>query len=613
MISDLSKLFYLLSEHKIKLLWITMAFTGTSVIEALGVGLIAPFLKVAESGGKSRPGWLVQFAGILGIDMANPDQTLLTLGLLIVGIFLSKSVFLMIARFLQYRFLAEQKRFQMLRLLWAYLNAPYSFHLQRNSSSLIQNVIVGTNQLIYGSLYPLVELIANSLVVFVLLALMAYTDSLLLVMMLAILLPILLLFRYLSRWFQRWGEIEHRALESIIRVINHGLGGIKEVWVFGSKNYFLEQMEQATLKNQGAGTLYSSAVQLPRILIETILVCVVVLFVLFSQLVLRKDMQEVTAVMGVFAMASIRLIPATSQLLQSMGAVSNATASVSQIFCDLKQIEADLSGLSDLNELPPFSIPELRRELVQWASPEPQPLKTLEFNHQVEVRDLTYTYPGSSEPSLRKLNLTIPKGKSIALIGKSGAGKTTVVDVLLGLLKPQQGEIQVDGQPIYQDLRVWQNLLGYIPQSIFLMDDTLEHNIAFGVPDAQIDSTRLQWALKAAQLHELVQDLPQGLQTPLGERGVRLSGGQRQRVGIARSLYHEREILVLDEATSALDNATESLVTESIRSLTGMKTLVVIAHRLSTIEYCDQVYRLDQGQVVQSGSYAEVVLPQHLA
>jgi ATP-binding cassette, subfamily B, bacterial PglK len=605
MISYLRQLFYLLSGNKIHLVGIVIAFSTASVAEALGIGLIAPFLQVAESGGKSCPAWLRQFLQLIGADAKNPDHLVLTLGLTIVGVFLVKSIILFGARFLQYRFLAQQKRFQMLRLLWAYLNAPYSFHLQRNSSSLVQNVIVGTNQFIYASLFSFIEFIANGLVIVVLLALLAYSDSLLLVLMLAILLPIFLGFRWLGRLFRRWGQVEHQSIDSIIRVINHGLGGIKEIWVLGCKNYFLEQMDQATQKYQTAATLHSTAVQLPRILIETILICVVVVFVLLSQLVLRTDMQQVTAVMGVFAVAAIRLIPASSQLIQAMGALNNAKAGIDQLYVDLKQIQSERPGL------PPFSAAALKRDLMQWASPLSPAAQTMVFEQQVELRNLIYTYPASKEPSLQNLNFSIPKGKSIALIGKSGAGKTTLVDVLLGLLTPQNGDILVDGVSVYPELRAWQNLLGYIPQSIFLIDDTLERNIAFGVPDQQIDPVRLQWALKAAQLQQLAADLPQGLQTPLGERGVRLSGGQRQRVGIARSLYHEREIIVLDEATSALDHETESLITESIRSLAGMKTLIVIAHRLSTIEHCDQVYMLDKGQVIQSGSYAEVVLQQN--
>lgn len=194
------------------------------------------------------------------------------------------------------------------------------------------------------------------------------------------------------------------------------------------------------------------------------------------------------------------------------------------------------------------------------------------------------------------------------MIGQSGAGKTTLVDVILGLLTPQQGDIKVDGISIYGNLRSWQNLIGYIPQSIFLIDDTIEKNIAFGVPENEIDQQRLDKAIQAAQLSEVIENLPNGLKTRVGERGVMLSGGQRQRVGIARALYHEREILVLDEATSALDNETEQLVTEAIKSLSGVKTTIIIAHRLTTVEHCDRIYMLEKGRIVKSGSYQEVVL-----
>jgi len=199
-------------------------------------------------------------------------------------------------------------------------------------------------------------------------------------------------------------------------------------------------------------------------------------------------------------------------------------------------------------------------------------------------------------------------GQSIALIGKSGAGKTSLVDVFLGLLIPQSGDIQVDGHSVYQDLTAWQRSIGYIPQSIFLMDDTIRRNIAFGVTDHLVDEKRLSYALELAQLSELVKELPEGLQTSVGERGVRLSGGQRQRIGIARALYHEREILVLDEATSALDNETEAMVSEAIRALSGTKTMIIIAHRLTTVEHCDRIYAMDKGQIVKYGSYQEVVL-----
>lgn len=227
---------------------------------------------------------------------------------------------------------------------------------------------------------------------------------------------------------------------------------------------------------------------------------------------------------------------------------------------------------------------------------------------RVVIDRLTYRYPGAESNALTNLSLTLRKGESIALIGKSGAGKTTLVDVLLGLLIPQSGDIKVDGLSIYGGLRSWQDLIGYIPQTIFLTDDTIERNIAFGVPDDQIDPERIAKAVHSAQLSDLVAQLPDGLQTMVGERGTMLSGGQRQRIGIARALYHEREILVLDEATSALDNETESLISEALRELSGQKTMIIIAHRLTTVEHCDRIYDMRKGQIVRSGSYQEVVL-----
>jgi ABC-type bacteriocin/lantibiotic exporter with double-glycine peptidase domain len=214
--------------------------------------------------------------------------------------------------------------------------------------------------------------------------------------------------------------------------------------------------------------------------------------------------------------------------------------------------------------------------------------------------------------AVHTVNLTIQKGESIAIIGRSGSGKTTLVDVILGLLKPDSGDIELDGRSIYSNLPAWQNLIGYIPQSIFLTGDSIERNIAFGVPDHLIDPNKMETAIQSAQLEHLIQELPQGIKTEVGERGIRLSGGQRQRIGIARALYHSREILVLDEATSALDNETEELVTESIKSLSGSMTMIIIAHRLSTVAHCDRVYQMEKGQIIQSGSYEEVVIQGNL-
>jgi ABC-type multidrug transport system fused ATPase/permease subunit len=238
----------------------------------------------------------------------------------------------------------------------------------------------------------------------------------------------------------------------------------------------------------------------------------------------------------------------------------------------------------------------------------PKGQQTFQFSDRVILNSLTFQYPNTTRNILEDISLSIRKGESIGLIGKSGAGKTTLVDVILGLFIPQFGDIKVDGVSVYSDLRSWQNMLGYVPQSIFLIDDTLERNIAYGVADHLIDQNKLKKAIAMAQLGKVVEQLPDGVKTIIGERGVLLSGGQRQRVGIARVLYHEREILVFDEATAALDTETEHLITEATKALAGSKTIIIIAHRLSTIEHCDCIYQLEQGRILKSGSYQEVIV-----
>jgi ATP-binding cassette, subfamily B, bacterial PglK len=291
----------------------------------------------------------------------------------------------------------------------------------------------------------------------------------------------------------------------------------------------------------------------------------------------------------------VRMLPALITMVGSISNVRYAKYSLDNMYHDLKELE----------KLSPELIAADRRDGLERLQGK---LRTLPFSTDICLKNITYQYNASAEPSLDRVSLTLRRGESIGIIGRSGAGKTTLIDMILGLLTPNQGDITVDGTSIYDDLRAWQNMIGYVPQNIFLIDDTLERNIAFGVPDHLIDHERLQRAIAVTQLEELVERLPDGLKTVLGERGTRLSGGQRQRVGIARIIYHDREVLVLDEATSALDSATELLVSDAVKTLGGHKTLIIIAHRLSTIEHCDRIYMMERGKVVKSGTYEEVVL-----
>ncbi|MGD1871913.1 MAG: ABC transporter ATP-binding protein [Mastigocoleus sp.] len=597
------KVWYILEGHRKNLPFLITLFVLSSILEAVGIGLIGPFLNLAE-----KPDLINEISFLKWtysqLNLQSSSQFIPILGLVIAALFCIKSVLYFFARLYILKFSFNLQAKLASRLLNTYLAVPYTFYLRKNTSSIIKNITYETMRVNHFCMQPLLNAIANLTVVFILLVLLAKTDLLLLVLILAIMLPTFLLFYKLKGKFKAWGKQSSESNQGIIRIVNHSLGGFKETRVIGCEAYFQNQMEEQTQKFSLAATKTNSFNFLPRIVIETCLIVFILLFVSISQLFFDQNIQDIISVMAVFAVASIRLIPAASQSIQAMGQLNNSVHSVDSIYLDFKELEKEESNYIN-GTLTKDSSKSIVSKLPHFSDHNSH---AMSFENQVELRNIVYYYPGSSETSLDNISLKIKKGESIALIGKSGAGKTTLVDVLLGLLHPNNGDITVDNNSIYKDIRAWQNLVGYIPQSIFLMDETIERNIAFGVPDNMIDSERLNEAIKSAQLQEVVEQLPDGIKTVVGERGIRLSGGQRQRIGIARALYHEREILVLDEATSALDNETEKLVSQAISSLAGRKTLIIIAHRLSTVEHCDRVYMLDKGRVVESGSYQEVIL-----
>ncbi|MEQ9359221.1 ABC transporter ATP-binding protein [Coleofasciculus chthonoplastes] len=599
MIDYLSKVLYVLTGSRKSLIFLLLVFIFTSILEAFGIGLVGPFISLASNPESIQSitvlDWAYQKSGV-----ETPQQFIPIVGFVIIIIFCIQALLYFLAQTYIYRYTHQQKSRLIARLLKAYLTAPYTFYLKQNTANIIKNIISETIQFTQGCLLALLLFTTNGIVVGVLMGLMALSSPLLLVMILVILVPTFLVFNKLGNRFKRWGKTQSETQREMIRTVNHGLGGLKETRVIGCESYFENKMDEQVRKYARAATLSQASNLLPNIFIKTCLIVFVILFVSLFNIFFTESGQDLTAVMGVFAVAAVRLIPASSQFISAMGKMRTSSHALDMLYLDLKEIEKREvhNGLERLNG-------STGKGLVKRGNKD---RNLLSFANQIELIDVTYRYPEASELSLDQISFTIKKGESIALIGKSGAGKTTLVDVILGLLELESGDIKVDGVSIYENLRSWQNLVGYIPQSIFLTDDTIERNIAFGVPDNQIDQGRLHKAIQAAQLEELVEQLPDGIKTGVGERGVRLSGGQRQRIGIARAIYHEREILVLDEATAALDNETESRVTAAINALAGTKTLIVIAHRLSTVENCDRIYMLEKGRVVKSGSYQEVVL-----
>jgi ABC-type multidrug transport system fused ATPase/permease subunit len=426
---------------------------------------------------------------------------------------------------------------------------------------------------------------------------MAWTNLTLLTATLLAFLPITVLTYLMRSKLRKWGKENSEAVKNIIKTLNHGLGGFKETRIIGCSDFFDEVMQSNTKKYVKTATLTGSFEMLPRILIESTLVIFIVSFIAISSIFLPQKSGFLVPSLSVFAVSSIRLLPAASQIMTTLGTIQSKRYVINLIYSDLvsTSYQAHQDSLQIKNQ---------ERKEVLIENPD---IAGIKFEQEIELSGLTYCYIDSLKPAVNNVSLKIKKGESVAFIGKSGSGKTTLVDIVLGLLIPQFGDILVDNNSIYKNLRDWQNLVGYIPQSIFLLDDTIRNNIAFGVPSHLICPDRLQKAIVSAQLGDLIEQLPKGVDTRVGERGVMLSGGQRQRIGIARALYHEREVLILDEATSALDRETEEKVSSSIQALFGLKTIIIIAHRLSTIKHCDRVYMLDKGELKKSGTFSEVV------
>jgi ATP-binding cassette, subfamily B, bacterial PglK len=593
----LSKFLYILKGKYKTLLLMVSLFIFVSCLEVIGTGLIGPFISLATNPDLVASNKLLSTI-YQWLKLESQNQFLILLGCVIISIFYLKSFLSFNSQRFIFEFGFRQRGELAAKLMHRYLAAPYTFHLRRNSASLIQNITTETERFSNGVMMPVLTSISNAIVTLALVGLLVKTNVMAMVVIGGILIISYGLLESSKNKIARWGKECSDAHTEMIRLINHGMGGIKETRIIGCESYFEDKMKAQINQHSVSSSLALSFSNLPRYAIEAFLITFLVVFTFLFVSNSRGDVRSLNSVLGIFALASIRLLPAVGNLVSSINGIRYNAYALDKIYLDLRELESDSisspnKSISDTNSVNSLSD---SKKLV------------FPFKQSIVLDNITYSYPHVEKKSLDRISLTIEKGESIGLIGKSGAGKTTLVDSLLGLLIPQAGDIKVDGRSIYTNLRAWQNSIGYVPQSIFLIDDTLARNIAFGVEDRSIDLHRLHQTIAAAQLDELVEQLPHGLDTMMGERGVLLSGGQRQRVGIARALYHEREILVFDEATAALDNETEGSVTEAIKALSGIKTTIVIAHRLSTLEHCDRVYQLEKGHLVKSGSYREVVL-----
>ena len=456
------------------------------------------------------------------------------------------------------------------RLFKVYLHQPYTFHLQRNSAQLIRNVINEVSMVTGNAILPGMILLTELLVLFGLCGMLLIVEprgTLIVVSVLSI--AAWVFHHFTHRHIEHWGLARQHHEGLRLQHLQQGLGGAKDVKLLGREANFLEQYRQHNAQSAHVGQMQSVLLQLPRLWLELLAVSGLAMLVI-SMLAQNRALDAVLPMLGLFAAAAFRLIPSASRILNAVQALRYGLPMIDTLYTELNL------GIPEVADASYLSAP---------------------FDVAIELRRVTYTYPDAAEPALKDTSLVITRGELVGFVGVSGAGKSTLVDILLGLLTPDEGEVRVDGKNIQENLRNWQDQIGYVPQSIYLTDDTLRRNVAFGLSDEHIDDFAVQRAIQAAQLTNFVASLPNGLATIVGERGVRLSGGQRQRIGIARALYHDPAVLLLDEATSSLDTVTEHDVMQAVTALHGSKTILIVAHRLSTIEHCDQVYQMKQGEL----------------
>lgn len=575
----IKKFNYLLSgDQKRQLIVLAGLLLGAMIFEMVGLGVLIPAvgLMLNPDIGKEYP-LLLPFLKLIG----NPNQIQLIIGgmLTLILIYIFKTFYLIFLGWRQSKYTAELTSQLSQQLFLGYLNQPYTMHLQRNSAELLNNIQSEIN-LFNSVAQSTISLITEfSLIMSVVLMLILVEPFGALVITSFLALSALGFYRLTKSKLLIWGKNRVIHSERTNKHLLQGLGGVKDVKLMGLENYFSKEYAKHNIEIANIQIKVNTLALAPRPYLELLAVtglAGLIVLMVFQE----KPMSLLIPTIGVFVAAAFRMIPSVNRIMGSMQAIRYAVPVIDKLYKEFKMIREyneNLDSTIDLN-----------------------------FGEKIEIKNLQYHYANVTIFAIDGVSLTINKGETLGFIGVSGSGKSTLMDIILGLLTPTGGTVMVDSINIQANLRKWQKQIGYVPQSIYLTDDTLRNNVAFGVTNDKIDNKAVEYAIKAAQLDEFVESLPEGLETFVGERGVRLSGGQRQRIGIARALYNDPQVLVLDEATSALDSDTEAGVMDAIRALHGTKTILIVAHRLSTLSNCDRLYRLINGKVVDENS--EVVL-----
>ncbi len=555
--------------------WLVVLMVISAALQTLGVGMILPVVQIVmDNEAIRRPGLLHEAYLLLGGGSEMRFSVMVMLGLVLA--YVLKNVFLFFQQKATLAFVYSNQFSTSERMMRGYLRRSYEYYLNADTAVIQRNITANVNNM-YALILALLQLSSDGIMFLFLVGFLLVEDAVMTILIAVVMILLLAAIKWVLKPMLQRAAAQHQDCYSgLLKWISQTVQGVKEIKISCKEQYFVDEYLNygngyvtAARKND----LYS---QTPKLLIETVCVASMIGYIIYM-MGSGVSSEDMVTTLTAFAAAAMALLPCVNRINNQLNKIDFCEPFLMAVSDDLQEEisteNVDMSYATDTDE-------------------------KLPVRERIELKDIVYAYPGTEKKIFDHAQLMIPIGKSVGIVGTSGAGKSTVVDILLGLLKVQEGQITADGVDVMSHYRAWLKNVGYIPQMIFMLDDTIRRNVCFGVPEERIDEDRLWEALREAQLDEFIRTLPEGLETSIGERGIRLSGGQRQRIGIARALYHDPEVLILDEATSALDNDTEAAIMDSINRFQGRKTLIIIAHRLQTIEKCDLVYRVQDGKAV---------------
>jgi len=565
-----------------------------ALLDVVGIASVIPFFTVlADPSLIESNAYLSSLYSFLGFEnkevgSVDSEGFLFSLGAIVFFLLVFSISFKAFTTYTYEKFAALRNYSISKRLLRNYLGQPYEWFLNQHSSELGRNLLNEVNNVVGLAVLPLMRLFSHSAVVIAMVALLLFIDPFLAITSTLFLSGLfLLIYLAIRRFLGHIGEDRVLANKERFKIVQEGLGGIKDIKIFGLEKTLLKRFENPALRMAGHTASQHIAGQLPRFFIEILAFGGMILIVLYL-MTKYKDIESIIPLLSLYALAALRLIPALQQVYAQITQIRFSGPALDLLHKDLTELSSSYQDFEVVPSNDSFDI---------------------KFSSFLELKNLTFRYGDPGNIILNDINIKIARKELIGVVGSTGSGKTTLIDIILGLLSPSRGSVEVDGIKVNKEnLRSWQKLIGYVPQEIYLSDETIYANIGFGLDEESVDKKAAKKASKIANLHKFItEDLEKGYSTPIGERGVRLSGGQRQRIGIARALYYDPEILIFDEATSSLDNVTERGVMEAIHSLGRKKTIILIAHRLSTVKNCDRIFVLEKGEIIGSGNYEDLL------